>query len=205
MESISLYERHTLLFLVSLSLSTSGKRFLSTAVRLSMDALSFHVSWNPTPGSVSPTPFPAWRWPWPLLVALSPLLVFLCDPITTFGPDALLWADSSSAWPWTSANGSRNSLVLFFIWVAPWTSPPWASVSWSPPQPTRQAVFSNYGLISSEMIISESTPLRICLPTHDPQPHPPRKVAPCPVLYFHHLEHLQILSGYLCNDWMDVF
>lgn len=37
MESISLYERHTLLFLVSLSLSTSGKRFLSTAVRLSMD------------------------------------------------------------------------------------------------------------------------------------------------------------------------
>ena len=116
MKSIWLYERHTLLFSVSLSLSTSGKLFLSTAVRLSMDAPSFRVSWNHSLSSVSPTPFPARRWPWPS-GALSALLVFLCDPITTFGPAVLLWV------------GLQLCLTLAFCWQFSEQSGPFLHVS----------------------------------------------------------------------------
>ena len=149
MKSIWLYGRHTLLFSVSLSLSTSGKLFLSTAVRLSMDAPSFCVSWNHSLSSGFPHTLPCptlaltiW-WPWARSWSSS---------VTPSRPSVLLFFSewgSSSAWPWPSADSSLDSLVLFSMWVAPWMSPAWASVSWSPPQPTRQAVFSDHVLISS--------------------------------------------------------
>lgn len=128
MESISLYERHTLLFLVSLSLSTSGKLFLSTAVRLSTDAPSFHVSWNHTHCCevvYGCTIIPCLLESYPLLwgcrrmhhhlmsPGILPQALLLPHPsLPDAGPDHLWWPQVHS---WSSSVTPSRPLVLMLF------------------------------------------------------------------------------------------